>query len=203
MKFVRKATESDREICIETLVHAFNDDPVINWFVRQDRKRDTALELFFQIAFDRLTFPFGEAYIAGDGEGVALWTPPGKWQLSFTDQLWLIPDYIKAFKATRLHTVVPRIQNLQNLHPSFPHYYLFAAGVTPSAQGCGIGRAMLQHVLAECDGKGLPAYLEATTRRNRDLYERLGFRSTREFPLGKNGPTLWLMLRDPRRLKIM
>ncbi len=195
---IRKAAASDRAACIDLLTGAFDADPLVNWTVRQDGKRGEAIRLLFQTAFDKLTFPFGEVYVTDDGAGAALWCPPGTWKLSLTKQLALLPAYLKVCKCTRMPIVFPRVQAMQNLHPSFPHYYLFALAVTPRLQGRGAGSALLRQVLVKCDELRLPAYLEASTARNRDLYLRHGFTVTRAFPLGKDGPTIWLMLRDPR-----
>ena len=57
---------------------------------------------------------------------------------------------------------------------------------------------MMAPILARCDRHGLPAYLDATTPRNRALYERCGFTVTEEFTLGKGSPPLWRMWRLPR-----
>ena len=46
-------------------------------------------------------------------------------------------------------------------------------------------------ILERCDRERMPAYLDATTHRNRALYERLGFAITEEFILGKGAPPLW------------
>ena len=199
---IRKADSYDMDICVETLTMAFNDDPVINWFIRQDHQRGKAFELFFKTAFEKLTLPHGEVYTSERGKGVALWTPPGKWKLGLLDQLKLVPDYTRAFKPTRLHKVFPSIQKMQNLHPMFPHYYLFVAGVLPFSQGLGIGSALLRTVLSRCDEENLPAYLEATTERNRDLYHRHGFRVIKQFFLAEGGPCMWFMLRQPRQERI-
>ena len=43
----------------------------------------------------------------------------------------------------------------------------------------------------------MPAYLEASSPRNRALYERHGFAVTEEFFLGKGSPPLWRMWREP------
>ena len=45
---------------------------------------------------------------------------------------------------------------------------------------------------------GLHAYHEATTPRNRALYERHGYVHQGEFVLPDGGPPLWRMWRDPR-----
>jgi hypothetical protein len=54
-------------------------------------------------------------------------------------------------------------------------------------------------MLSRCDEQGLPAYLEASSPRNRALYERHGFEVTEELKLPRSGPPLWLMWREPRR----
>ncbi|MGY1437920.1 GNAT family N-acetyltransferase [Streptomyces reniochalinae] len=60
-------------------------------------------------------------------------------------------------------------------HPHEDHAYVQAIAVTPGRQCLGIGGALLRHRLAGCDRQGLPACLEASSRRSRALYERHGF----------------------------
>jgi hypothetical protein len=54
-------------------------------------------------------------------------------------------------------------------------------------------------VLEQCDQSGLHAYLEASSERNRVLYERQGFELTGTFNLPLGGPPIREMLRDPVR----
>ncbi len=67
----------------------------------------------------------------------------------------------------------------------------------PPLQSRGIGATLLRDVLAAADENGEAAYTEATSLRNRALYERLGFSFTREIPL-PDGPSLYAMWRDAR-----
>jgi hypothetical protein len=53
-------------------------------------------------------------------------------------------------------------------------------------------------MLARADREGVPAYHEATSPRNRALYERHGYVNQGEFVLPDGGPTLWRMWREPR-----
>ena len=48
-----------------------------------------------------------------------------------------------------------------------------------------------------CDRDRVPAYLEATSERNKQLYLRHGFEVTDEIPL-PDGPNMWPMWRSPR-----
>jgi hypothetical protein len=51
--------------------------------------------------------------------------------------------------------------------------------------------------LERCDDEGIPAYLEATSAGNRDLYLRHGFEVIEEARWPGGGPPLWLMWREP------
>ena len=62
-------------------------------------------------------------------------------------------------------------------------------------RGAVMERAYL--LFLRCDRDGLPAYLEATTPRNRAFYEPHGFAVTEEFRLGQASPPLWRMWRKP------
>src|SRR5262249_12337456 len=81
-------------------------------------------------------------------------------------------------------------------HPPGTYYYLQFLGVVPERQGQGVGSAMLSHVLERSDREGVPAFLDATSSRNRAFYERHGFATTNELTIA-GGPMLWQMHRQP------
>jgi GNAT superfamily N-acetyltransferase len=87
-------------------------------------------------------------------------------------------------------------EQMDQLHPSDAHWYLPLTGVDPVAQGRGLGSALLRHTLMTCDSDRLPAYLEATSPRSRDLYLRHGFNVVEVIKSGTS-PPLWAMLREP------
>lgn len=73
--------------------------------------------------------------------------------------------------------------------------------VLPEAQGKGVGRALVEEVLAKCDRDGLDAYLESSKKvPNIAIYEKFGFELAREMDCDDNGEkiTLYCMLRKPR-----
>ena len=87
---------------------------------------------------------------------------------------------------------------LDEVHPTEPHWYLAFVCTSPELQGRGYGRSLILDMIGRCDAEKLPAYLEATSERNRSLYERLGFRLTHQIDL-PGGPSLWGMWREPAR----
>jgi len=56
-------------------------------------------------------------------------------------------------------------------------WYLSILGISPDAQGRGLGAQLLAPTLAEADAAGVPCFLETFTPRSVAFYERLGFRT--------------------------
>ena len=102
---------------------------------------------------------------------------------------------------SRIRGTLGRTEALTTLmeenHPHEPHLYLWFAGVHASRQGQGWGGRLLESRLTRADEQALPAYLEATSARNRALYERHGFEVVGELSVD-GSPTMWPMWRDPR-----
>lgn len=86
---------------------------------------------------------------------------------------------------------------MQQHHPKTLHWYVLYIAAEAGHQGSGIGIALLQPVLEQCDSQQLPAYLEATTEQNRELYRRHGFTDLPEPVLPGDGPVLYRMWREP------
>lgn len=59
-------------------------------------------------------------------------------------------------------------------------WYLSILGISPAAQGRGLGAQLLAPTLVEADAAGTPCFLETFTPRSVAFYERLGFRSAAE-----------------------
>jgi GNAT superfamily N-acetyltransferase len=150
------------------------------------------LPAFFEVVTEAYLL-HGEPYTDEEVAGAALWARPG------TDPVGADAGY-----AERLEAIVgddaPRmfelIELLEGHAPRDAHYHLQFLAVLPQRQGAGVGGRLMAPVLARCDRDAVPAYLEATSKRNRALYERHGFRTTGELPL-RDGPSLWTMWRDP------
>ena len=67
---VRHATTEDLPAIGRVLGAAFDDDPVINWIVRQDGRRREAIELLFGEVTRHAYVDQGETYITADEGGV-------------------------------------------------------------------------------------------------------------------------------------
>jgi ribosomal protein S18 acetylase RimI-like enzyme len=78
-----------------------------------------------------------------------------------------------------------------------PHWYLAGIGVEPSAQGRGVGAALLEPGLVAATRAGLPAVLLTNNEANLAFYERHGFAVVREGATPQGGPHAWAMVKPP------
>lgn len=188
------------------LAGAFHDDPVFSWVLRHDPRRLQILHRGFAMFLRRIWLAHEHTYTTTGSAGVAAWEPPGAWKLGVGEQLRLLPGMLAIF---RRHSprVLRSLAVLEGGHPDEPehppHYYLAFLGVSPPWQGRGLGSALLAPVLAQCDEERVPAYLEASTPRNRALYERHGFDVIEEFALGRGAPPQWRMWRSPQGISAL
>ena len=193
---VRRATGEDVAGMAGTLARAFHDDPVFSWVLRGEERRMTRLERGFELFMHRVWMEQEETYTTASVAGVAVWEKPGQWKTSVGRQLMLLPSMLRVF-GRHSPRVLRAIAALEARHPRELHYYLPFVGVDPEWQGRGLGSAVLAPVLERCDREGMPAFLEASTPRNRALYERHGFAVSEEFKLGRTAPVQWRMWREP------
>jgi GNAT superfamily N-acetyltransferase len=195
MPEVRKATKADVPGLAATLARAFDDDPVIEWAFRNGRSRIRCSERWFRLRLNSL-LGHGETYTTADLAGAAIWTLPDRWRTQPVEMLRTIPLLPGA--GLGVVKVLRGLDRVERAHPAKPpHYYLAILGTEPDRQGEGIGSALMQPVLEDCDANEIGAYLESSKERNVDFYTRHGFRVKRELDLPR-GPRIWLMWRDPR-----
>ena len=192
---LRQATADDVQPLKTMLADAFYEDPLFCWLMPDDSKRQARLRRFFAIELRHLALPRGRVWTTSDLAGAALSLPPGAWH---------VPLRATLLEGTAFGIHLLRAAWYQAAtdlrHVRRPHYYVRDIGVHPNMQGRGLGSALLRPTLDRCDREGLPAYLEASSERNAALYERLGFRTTRELRVG-GSPPLRLMLRRPHPLQ--
>lgn len=81
-------------------------------------------------------------------------------------------------------------------HVSTDAWYLSIVGVHPSAQGKGLGEALLRPTLQEATRLGVSCFLETFTPRNVRFYNRLGFVTVGEYLEPVTNSMYNIMLRD-------
>ena len=182
---------TNRQRAVASLTLAFSSDPVMRWGWPDPNRY---LTYWPQIAdaFGGAAFDHGTAHGLEDCVAVALWLPPG-----------VGPDGETVMRLMResmdnqtFEDINGVFEQMDELHPTDDHWYLPLTGVDPIAQGRRLGTTLLRRALKTCDSDGLPAYLEATSPRSRNLYSRHGFNIVQTIQAGTS-PPLWAMLREP------
>ena len=187
---VSSTTEDDRAIA--TLTTAFAGDAVTRWVLRDAHLYLTYWPQLIQ-AFAGAAFAGGTADSIDDHGGVALWLAPGV----ASDDEAMGALAVEAIPEAEQDEVFAFMGQMAEFHPQEPHWYLPLIGVDTTKQSRGYGSALLVHALARCDQDGLPAYLEASSPRNKSLYERHGFEEIGVIQAGSS-PPMWPMLRRSR-----
>jgi GNAT superfamily N-acetyltransferase len=181
----------------EALALAFGDDPCWGHLLRDERTRGERLLAYFNAELEALSPEFREVWVTEDGGGAAVWARPRRWRIPMGVTLREGAKLRKVF-GRRLGLALRTAMLLERRHPNDRHHwYLHYLGVEPRRQGRGLGGALLAPVLHGCDSEGTPAYLEASTERNRRLYERNGFVLKEVFEMpGRGGPPVRGMWRE-------
>ncbi len=182
---------TDRQRGIASLTLAFSSDPVMRWGW-PDQERYLRYWPRVADAFAGGAFDHGTAHGLEDCLAVALWLPPGVGP----DGEPVMALMRESMDDQTFEDMNGVFEQMDELHPNDDHWYLPLTGVDPVAQGRGLGGALLRHRLKTCDSDGLPAYLEATSPRSRNLYARHGFNDIGIIQAGTS-PPLWAMLRVP------
>lgn len=194
--YIRKVRDADVPHLARALACAFHDDPLIGrWVFREEASRMRRLASGFELYIRRIWLRHDECYTTDRNPGAAMWLPPGKWQATLRQQVLLVPPLAAAL-GRDLPRLLRLMSSIEARHPDEQHYYLPAIGVAPHWQGRGLGSALLCPVLERCDRERQPAYLEASSPRNRALYERHGFEVVEEMTVN-DSPAFWRMWRDP------
>ena len=193
---VRRATEADINAAASVLANAFHGYPFLLWTVAADRHVERIAGLQ-RLALERLTIPYGECWLALDGEtivAVAAWMPPAfELPASVAEDMAALRAELEGDRHE--HSLAAGLVT-EHLRPPGPAYYLGTVGTLTSRQGEGIGRAVLAPVLDRLDGEHAAAYLETSTANNVAFYERLGFAVTAHATI-PGGPDTRVMLRTP------
>lgn len=142
------------------LAAAFADDPFIGHFLRDRRRRDLALPRLFRAVLHELSAGRATYALEVDGivTGVAAWAPPDDPALDRASRLRarIAELELRALFPRAASEVLGGFEELGRRHPPIPHWYLAFVGIDPRWQGHGLGRLVLEPVLARADARGAP-----------------------------------------------
>lgn len=194
------ATDATLDRAADDLCAAFVEDPLFNWFMRDDAKRADARRRFFRVILREAAFPDGTIERPEAGGAAAVWIPSENLAgQPLHRELRALPMLLNATGLGRFSRLLALRGAMDKHHPvDRPHDYLWFLGVRPDCQGAGIGSRLIKAHTDALDARGRPGFLETATPRNVPLYKRHGFVIVSEYRPAADGPLIWAMWRDPQ-----
>jgi GNAT superfamily N-acetyltransferase len=192
---IRPAGTSQAYPIARVIAEAFHSLEVGAWLVPDPRARARVFPAYFEILVEH-AIVHGLVHVTADLSAAAVWLPDGP------DG---VPEILDDGRVTQVcEPYADRFQLLDAAllaaHPTGARYdHLVLLAVAPPWQGRGLGSALLAHHHRNLDRGGVPAYLEASSVRSRDLYLRHGYRPCGN-PItvpGAPDPTMWPLWRAP------
>ncbi|MGC4109314.1 MAG: GNAT family N-acetyltransferase [Nocardioides sp.] len=190
MPTAREAGPGEARALSAALAQAFRDEPVTEWMLPQRTRRRARRERMFQLELRTYVFPQGGVVTTADADdgddgglvGACVALPPDQWRMpdqvdGRTAMSFFRAHGLKLAQAIRMQRV------MVEHHPTQPHYYVRWVGVRPGLRGQGLGSALMRNVLDRCDEELQPAYLEASSER-----QRRAIRAARLRPPGDADP---------------
>ncbi|MFH8409319.1 GNAT family N-acetyltransferase [Streptomyces sp. NPDC018019] len=189
------ATLDDAPEIGRTLARAFDDDPMMRWFLPGEAAREDRLDRYFTTIFTKQYAHHGVC--ERTAAAAAFWIPPQAREKAVPDAETL--QELQDLLGDRGPLFRELVEAAAAHAPKEPHWYLAVIGTDPAGQGQGHGGALLRSGLAKADAAGLPVHLESSKSSNLPVYEHFGFTVQQEVQLPDGGPTLWAMRREARR----
>lgn len=195
MTIIRRATPSDIPALAHTLALAFGDYTWTRYTVPADDHL-RRLEALFTLDLQLIGIPHNETWMADDGSAAAVWIPPLALQTHKVD--WERHATLSTPLLGHKLALADAADEIIAAHrPQHPAWYLATTGVHPDHQRKGKGSAVLSPVLERCDADGMACLTETSLPENVAFYERLRFTVHARVPMPDDGPTVWVMWREP------
>jgi GNAT superfamily N-acetyltransferase len=172
---VTRATPADRERVVRTVVAAFVDDPALRFFFPVDATYPRLAASFAGWLFDKRVRR-GTVRIVEGGASVAMWDPPVDVNKALTPDVLAVPP-------DALQRIASYDAAIDSAFPDTPYWYLGVLATDPDHAGHRWGRAVMAEGLRRAALEGLPAYLETSSARNVEIYQRAGWETVASIPV--------------------
>ena len=183
-----KTDKKNKDQVKAVLKLGFSSDALLRWVFPDANSFLNSFDLWMD-EFSKKSFESNNVFSEENFYGTSLWHPPG-----FEFDETVLYSTFESIPKDRLENALKFFEEFSEYHPDDAWYLAFIS-VDPSKQGLGIGSFLLKEALKMVDEKKERAYLEASSPRNKSLYERHGFECIGEVQIG-DSPTAYPMIRD-------
>ena len=192
MSKIKSLRVGEHRLIGDIIGDSFADDPVNKWVFGSR----ASITNYYTLVAKKLYLQKGFGHVLDSASAGTLWLPPGvKKEIPVYRSLDIAASmvYFGSFNSILRGMAVDA--GLAAKKPKEPHFFLFAIGTRPSAQGKGLGSQVMLEGLKMVDQARMPAYLESSKEQNIPFYQRFGFEIVEKTIPAKDAPPLWLMYR--------
>lgn len=185
------ATGQNIHKAVSVLAEAFKDDPLNNFVSPKSAYPEFTFRVMAPIFLHD-----GFVLLAKESKGAALWLPP-KVKLASPVSFSIMMESLFSFGIGSIYRGLLAMHIMEKYHVPEDHYYLYAIGTLDEYRNQGVATSLIQPMIERSEKDHLPIYLENTREENLSFYQRHGFKVSHEYQVGKSGPVIWGMVRDP------
>ncbi|WP_406277482.1 GNAT family N-acetyltransferase [Nocardia sp. NBC_00881] len=197
---VRPATRDDVTDMVRVLSAAFaHDDPIEDFVFPDEGSRHRRAPRMLRLLIEHRFLPVGGAEVALVDDklaGVLLWYPAG-YRTNPLRELLLGPQLLLAM-GTAVRRGIAVDTALERTAPAEPHLCCVYLGCDPGLQRSGVGRALFGSFVKRSDAQSVPLY-GLCKDANVDYYRAFGVEPVAKTVLGRNGPVMNVVARQPLR----
>ena len=176
------------------LGRAFVTEPMMRWPLGDHGDVEQRFVQCFEYFLESLV-ELGVVWEAGTAMGASVWIPSDQrdaWREAQTRE-----PRVHALTEDGGRRYDTFWEWIESKIPDEPLWHLDSIGVEPSAQGRGIGSALVESGLTRARAAHAGVFLETGTPRNVPYYERFGFHVVEDPYAPDGGPRIWFMRWDP------
>jgi GNAT superfamily N-acetyltransferase len=194
---VRRLRQDELSGARDSMVAGFEADPLYRWLYPDDLSRPGMLGDVVDLVLEA-ALGTGSAWVLDDLLAVAALTEHGVDLIDATTEASYRRLLEQQIGRRRAAEAFAGMSACAAFAPSGAHDTLHTLAVQGSRQGEGLGTALLQSLLAQCDERGHAVHLDSSNVRNVSFYERLGFVGAGQVEVPGGGPVIRTMVRPAR-----
>ena len=185
-----------------TLTEAFFDYPDLSYYFPDLGKKQAQLNWMMHTGLVQ-TGRTGKVFKTEDNLGIMSLMLPDSPQFNFWDYLFsgalIAPLVMNRESLNRMQFCEKYAYDTHHkVMSGQPHYYIWYLGVSPAAQGKGLGTALIHHVQTLAKNENKPIYLETHKSTTVAYYQHLGFKLLAENPFPGHPLVFYNMLWEPK-----
>jgi hypothetical protein len=187
-----EAKSEDKGLIIDILTESFKDNQSVNYLIPADGRRLNRIRALMDYSYETCKL-FGKVYLSDDRKGCALVSFPERKKTTLKS-LWLeVMLILNGIGFGNISKAISREKAISKNYPSPPIYYLWFIGVKPDSQNSGVGKKLMEEIVAESERLKRPIYLETSTVKNIPWYRKFGLNVYNQLDFGY---TLFLIKND-------